>query len=275
MSFSVLILTHNEADNLEACLASLRGCDDVVVLDSGSTDATVEIAKAAGVRVFYRAFDSFAAQRNYALQEITFAHQWVFQLDADERMTEELLDECNVVSLHGEYSAYFVANRLYFLGRWIKRASQYPYYQVRFLKIGEADFSGGGHGQYAGRSDKGFGYMKQSYIHYNFSKGIKEWVAKHNRYSSIEADIAAESRTAISWRFKTVFDAYERKKFQKQIYYRLPFRPWLKYFYLLFVAGGIMDGRPGRVYCRLVFLYEYLIWVKGLELRYRKAGGPL
>jgi glycosyltransferase involved in cell wall biosynthesis len=275
MPYSILILTHNEAGNLPDCLASVRECDDVVVLDSGSTDETVAIAAAAGARVFQRRFDNFAAQRNYALSAIQFNHAWVFQLDADERMTPELSRECIAVATRSEHSAYFVANRLMFLGRWIRHASQFPFHQVRFLKVGEADFAGGGHGQYAGRADRGFGYLNESYVHYNFSKGIEDWVAKHNRYSSIEAGLAEGRRRPLVWRWRSLTDSYERKQWMKQMYYRMPLRPWLKFFYLLFIAGGILDGRPGWIYCRMVFFYEYLICTKVRELRLRRQNGRL
>src|SRR3954470_13250605 len=93
-SISVLILTLNEERNLPGCLESAASSHDVVVLDSGSTDRTVEIARAAGARVFTRPFDNFAGQRNHAQKNIPFKFPWVFHLDADERLTPELFSEC-------------------------------------------------------------------------------------------------------------------------------------------------------------------------------------
>src|SRR5580698_8393750 len=92
--YSVVILTLNEERALPACLASLKGCNDIVLLDSGSTDGTVALAKEAGARVFTRPFDTFAGQRNFAQKEIKFLNPWVFHLDADERMTVGLDEEC-------------------------------------------------------------------------------------------------------------------------------------------------------------------------------------
>ena len=85
--FSVVILTLNEERNLPTCLASIAGCDDVIVLDSGSKDQTAEVARAAGARVVVNPFENFAAQRNFADHTVAFKHPWVFHLDADERMT--------------------------------------------------------------------------------------------------------------------------------------------------------------------------------------------
>src|SRR4051812_8470323 len=93
-NYSVVILTLNEERDLPACLESVRTCDDIVVLDSGSTDHTAEIARTAGARVFERRFDTFAGQRNHAQREVKFRHAWVFHLDADERLTPELDQEC-------------------------------------------------------------------------------------------------------------------------------------------------------------------------------------
>jgi glycosyltransferase involved in cell wall biosynthesis len=96
--FSVLILTLDEERNLPACLASVTGCNDIVVLDSGSTDRTVAIARDAGARAFERAFTDFADQRNFALETVAFKNEWVFHLDADERLTPDLLRECDAVA---------------------------------------------------------------------------------------------------------------------------------------------------------------------------------
>src|SRR5262245_55130344 len=95
-NYSVLILTLNEERDLPRCLASVSACDDVVVLDSGSTDQTTAQARAAGAQVFTRTFDNFAGQRNHAQREIPFRHRWVFHLDADEQFTPELDAECRL-----------------------------------------------------------------------------------------------------------------------------------------------------------------------------------
>ena len=188
--FSILILTKNEEGNIRDCLESLTWCDDVVVLDSLSDDATCDIAREMGARVFQRPFDDFGAQRNHALDEIKFAHPWVFHLDADERFNEELRKDCDRVIEEDVHSAYFVPNKIIFLGKWIKHCTQYPYPQVRLLKIGEVRFMKAGHGQKEDTATRGVGHIHTAYDHYNFSKGIGEWIDKHNVYSSQEVDSA-------------------------------------------------------------------------------------
>ena len=98
MSISVLILTLNEQANLPACLASVRWCDDIVVLDSLSTDQTVEIATREGACVIQRKFDNWASHQNWAMDNIPFKYDWVFYLDADERMTDDLREEIQSIS---------------------------------------------------------------------------------------------------------------------------------------------------------------------------------
>jgi glycosyltransferase involved in cell wall biosynthesis len=274
MSISILILTLNEEQNIEACLNSVAFADDVVVLDSYSSDETVALAKAKGAQVYQRHFDDFGSQRNYALDEIQFKHDWVFHLDADERFNEVLKKECERVVVLDERSAYFVPNRIIFLGKWIKRCTQYPYPQVRLIKRGEVRFAKAGHGQREDQAQRGVGHIQVAYDHYNFSKGIEDWIAKHNRYSSEEARLAT---TIESRPFSECFsgDSMTRKRALKSWFVRLPARPWIKFFYLYFIKLGVLDGMPGLVYCRLQMMYEAMIMLKMKELKRTNKGLPI
>lgn len=271
--FSVLILTKNEETNIGACIDSVSWCDDVVVLDSHSEDRTREIAALRGAQVFQRAFDDFGAQRNYALEHIEFRHLWVFHLDADERFNEGLRRECEEVITKDECSAYFVANRIMFLGRWIKHSSQYPYHQVRLVKRGEARFAKSGHGQKEDGALRCAGYLKTPYDHLNFSKGITDWVDRHNRYSSeeaVEATFLREGPIPLEDIFSP--DSLARKRALKRLHARLPARWLFKFVYLYFGNGGFLDGYPGFVYCMLNGFYDFLITAKISEKRHFKQG---
>lgn len=265
--FSILILTKNEEDNLPACLDSVRWGDDVVVLDSLSTDRTREVAGDWGARVYERAFDDFGSQRNHALDEISFKHPWVFHLDADERFNDELRAECERVIRENRHSAYFVPNKIIFLGRWIRHATQYPYPQVRLLKVGEVRFHKAGHGQREGEAERGIGSIDIPYDHYNFSKGITDWVEKHNRYSSEEAGEAAELVTGPLPFRDLLRGGMARRRALKRLHARLPGRWLLKFCYLYFLRRGFLDGYPGFAYCVLQGFYDFLICVKIKELK--------
>lgn len=270
--FSVLILTKNEEANIAACLDSVSWCNDVVVLDSGSTDDTRAIAEARGARVLRRAFDDFGSQRNHALDHAGFKNSWVFHLDADERFNEALREECEQVIEKDECSAYFVANRLMFLGRWIKRSSQYPYHQVRLVKLGEARFSKSGHGQREDSPRRGAGYLRTPYDHLNFSKGIADWVDRHNRYSDEEAAGSVALREGdVPMTDLISPDPLVRKRALKRLHARLPGRWLCKFIYLYVWKLGFLDGYPGFAYCTLNGFYDFLISAKIKELKAGKT----
>jgi len=270
MAFSVLILTFNEESNITACLDSVAWADDVVVLDSFSHDRTVALAESKGARIFQRMFDDFGSQRNYALDEIEFKHNWVFHLDADERFNEELRAECERVIGLDEKSAYFVPNRIIFLGKWIKRCTRYPYPQVRLIKRGEVRFAKSGHGQREDQVQRGVGHIHVPYDHFNFSKGIEDWIAKHNRYSSEEARLASEiERRPLLECFSA--DSMTRKRALKSWFVHMPGRPLIKFLYLYVIQFGFLDGMPGFVYCRLQMIYESMIVIKIKELQNQRS----
>lgn len=273
--FSILILTKNEEANLPACLQSVAWCDDVVVLDSFSNDGTCDLARERGASLHQRAFDDFGSQRNFALDEIQFKHPWVFHLDADERFNEELRSECERAIEQDEHSAYFVPNRIMFLGKWIKHSTQYPYPQVRLLKVGEVRFAKAGHGQREDQAKRGVGHIHVAYDHFNFSKGISDWVEKHNRYSSEEADdLFASSAGAIDWQGLLSGGSMRRKRALKQLHARLPGRWLVKFLYLYILRRGFLDGYPGFVYCVLQGFYDFLIVAKVKERRQAVPAGP-
>jgi glycosyltransferase involved in cell wall biosynthesis len=254
--FSVLILTYNEERNLPRCLASVAGCDDIVVLDSGSTDRTAELARAAGARVEVRRFDNFANQRNHAQRNIPFRHRWVFHLDADETMTPALISECRATAAAGtEVDGFWVAPRMMFRGRWIPHCTDYPAWQARFVRAPEFEFIEVGHGQRESPRMR-LGRLQAAYEHDLSAGGEAEWLEKHRRYARAEAKafLAGESRPALSGLFSG--DRLTRRRALKYHSHALPLRPLLRFFYQYVLRGGFLDGAPGLRYCRLLAQYE-------------------
>ena len=269
--FSILILTQDEESDLEACLDSISWCDDIWVLDSGSVDKTVDIAERRGCHVLRRKFDNFADQRNYAIDNADFKHRWVFDLDADERFTDELRQECEDAVRKDELSAYFVANKMMLHGKWIRHASQFPVYQMRFHKLGEIRFVPYGHGQREGDAERGIGYMKAAYIHYAFSKGLAAWFRKHVEYAKREAvQLICEENgcaTVCGQSAASVASPVARRRRLKRLAAKMPARPFLKFIYLMFIKGGILDGPTGWLYCRMQAHYEFLCTALLSDLR--------
>jgi glycosyltransferase involved in cell wall biosynthesis len=253
--FSVLILTLNEERDLPACLDSVSGCEDIVVLDSGSTDGTAAIARAAGARIFFRPFDNFAGQRNFAQREIPFRSRWVFHLDADERMTPELAAECAAAAGREDVDGFFAAPKMTFEGRWIPHCTDYPAWQARFVRAPGFAFVEVGHGQ---REAPGLrlGRLRSGYWHDLSSGGESEWVEKHRRYAAAEAREQLRSRGAGRLRDLWSADALVRRRLVKSLSYSLPCRPALRFLYQYILRRGFLDGGPGYRYCRLLARYE-------------------
>ncbi|MBM3955289.1 MAG: glycosyltransferase family 2 protein [Planctomycetes bacterium] len=268
MPYSILVLTQNEEINVARCLNSLPAGSDIVVLDSGSTDGTLDVVRRYPVRIAERPFDSFAAQRNWAVDTVGFRHDWILHLDADECLTEPLRAELETVTSRDEHSAYVLANRLFFMGRWIRHASMYPYYQARLLKRGEARFGQVGHGQILAEAQRGVGTIREPYDHHNFSRGITDWVTRHNKYSSDEARRIVSGTAHGSLPGASSGTGKEtRQQRLKWVADRVPARPVVRFLYLYIYKLGILDGRPGFDYCLLMAFYDYLTRLKARELR--------
>ncbi len=269
---SVLILTHNEEVNIADCLDSVTWANDVLVLDSGSQDRTVEIAEAKGARVMERPFDNFASQRNYGLAEGDLQSDWVLHLDADERVPPSLRDALFAVVQGGEgYDAYRVPSKLIFRGQWLKHAGMYPTYQVRFGRREALAFTQAGHGQRADLPAHRIGTLDEPLRHYAFSKGLADWFERHNRYSTDEARRALRLRNeeSFDWRGLVTGDAQRRRRLLKDLSYRLPFRPLLRFLYVAVGRLGVLDGRSGLTYATMLAVYEYMVSLKIGELRRR------
>lgn len=274
MSLSILLLTLNEEANLPACFSAINWCDDVVVLDSFSTDDTVSLAESLGARVYQRRFDHFAGQRNYALDQIEFKHDWVLHLDADEIVTPELHSEMLRVISEDRFDAFRVPSKTMFFGRWLRYSGMYPTYQVRLGHRERLRFKQVGHGQREDLPQERVGTLTEPYLHYSFSKGMAEWIDKHNRYSTDEAHETVKvlsSEQGLDWPGLLSNDRTRRRRALKGLSFRLPFRPTLRFFYMYVLRRGFLDGRAGFTYCRLLALYEYLIVLKTRELRVREG----
>jgi glycosyltransferase involved in cell wall biosynthesis len=277
--FSVYILTYNEESEIGPCLDSiLPHCDDVIVVDSFSTDQTVAIAKAYiaqghPLRVVQHAFESHGKQRTWMLRTLETAHPWVYILEADERMTPELYAECAQATQQDHYIGYYAAERVMFMNRWIRRCTQYPRYQMRLFRRDRVWFDDYGHTERE-VCDGPTSFLKATYPHYTSGKGFNRWFEKHNRYSTDEAreTLKQLAQGDINWR-DLWFGSSEviRRRALKDLSLRLPFRPLLRFLYMYFLLGGIWDGRAGFTWCVLQAFYEYMILLKVWELRQTPA----
>jgi glycosyltransferase involved in cell wall biosynthesis len=247
------------------------------VFDSHSTDGTVAIATARGAHVTTRVFDNYAAQRNAALHGCPFKNRWVLTLDADERVPPSLARSMAeyVAVAPTEVAACRLRRRDYWGRTWLKHSQISPYY-VRLVQPPRVRYE---------RSvnevlhvDGAIHDLVEPFDHYPFSKGMRHWLDKHNVYSSMEAQCVVDGSTddtpfSVSRAF-LARDFNERRKHQKELFYRLPFRPVVKFLYVYFWRRGFLDGYAGFNYAMLQSLYEYMIVLKTRELRSGRATPP-
>lgn len=263
--FSVIILTYNEEDTLQGCLDSIKWCDDVVIVDSFSTDTTCTIAKERGVRVFQNKFTDFAQQRNFANDSIQLKHEWVFHLDADEHFTTELRTECNKVIEKYQFGAFLVPAKEILWGTWLKYSAG-KVYQMRFHKLTDARYEQYGHGQRECELRKGLGKLGNAYEHYFFSKGVNQWFIKHLKYAAEEAE-NEEKVSLIEIPIGKLISgkSYEKRRVLKALSYKMPLRPLFKFFYMYIFKLGFLDGIVGFRFCLMKSIYEQFIIFKKIE----------
>lgn len=272
---SALVLTLNEEINIGECLDSLAWCDDIIVLDSGSTDRTRSTAAAKGARIVAREFDNWASHQNWAVSRIGFRHPWVLYLDADERCPPDLRDEVLRCAAAGaSESAFRVRRKDFFMGRWLKHAQLYPTWLVRLFRPQRIRYERLVNP--VAIVDGPVGELRGHILHYPFSHGVSHWIARHNRYSDFEAVEAAKARESAP-PLTALFagDPSVRRRALKDMFFRLPGRPLVKFAYYYGWRRGFLDGRAGLTYATLQAIYEYLIACKGVELKRRRRGLPV
>jgi glycosyltransferase involved in cell wall biosynthesis len=270
---SIMILTLNEEANVGECIDSCAWSDDIVVFDSFSGDRTREIALSKGARVFERAFDNYAAQRNAALTGVPYKHPWVFMVDADERVPSDLAREIEA-SLRAApvgTAMFRMRRKDFFMGQWLKRSSGYPTWFGRLVRLGHIRVEREVNEEYIAAG--AIGHLKCHLHHYPFNKGISFWFERHNRYSSMEAlvkvGIGSEPLDSAS-----IFsrDPIARRRSLKQLLYRIPLRPLIVFLYLYVFRLGVLDGRAGFYFSRMRAAYELFIDLKVLETKRRRRG---
>ncbi len=263
---SIIILTKNEQKDLSSCLTSLKWCDDVHILDSGSIDNTIEIAKKFNVKTSFNEFISFGKQRNYALDNIITKYDWILFLDADEVVTTEFVNEMfnKIVEADSSVAGFYCCWKMILESRWLKYCDNFPKWQFRLLRKGKARFTDFGHGQKENNIIGKIEYIKEPYLHYGFSKGWHAWIERHNKYSTVEA----KARLYNIPPFRNIFSKHSSKRNPalKSWLIKIPGWPLFRFIYSYILRFGFLEGRPGFIYCVNMAYYEFLIKIKIREL---------
>lgn len=283
LPITAIILTHNEELNIGDCLQSIYSwASEIIIVDSFSTDKTIDIIKKYDCRYYERKFVNQAEQFNWALDNVQINNDWILRLDADEIMLPETWEE---IALHfqihnsefiihdSDITGFYMKRRVYFMGRWINHGGYYPAW---FLRLWRKDA-----GRYEERAmdehvilSKGKTINLKNDFEEHDKKNLSVWIEKHNKYATREAQAYINEATR-SEEHKIKADRIgtdpEKKRWYKNnFYYKLPpfFRALLYWKYRYFIRLGFLDGVPGLIFHFLQgFWYRFLVDAKIYELK--------
>lgn len=275
VDLTIVILTKNEEKNLKKCIKSFNNvAKRVVIIDSFSTDKTVEIAKELGAEIFEHPFENHAAQFNWALDNIGLDTEWVMKVDADEEFTEELSAEIEskLDYLDSTVTGVILRRRVYFMGKWLKHGGMYPQLLLRIFRVGH-----------------GMSEMKLMDEHLivhdgkvvtfdndfadNNNKSLDWWIGKHNWYANKEVLDQQMKADAINGESSvgetaTSMQAKIKRFIKNHGYYSLPkfFRAHIYFVYRYYFRLGFLDGTEGKIFTFLqAYWYRFLVDAKMYE----------
>ena len=269
-----VVLTLNEEQDLARALQSLSWCDELLVLDSGSTDLTQQVAERYQARFIQHRQDPpflITVQRNWALDHCGLSSDWVLFLDADEEVGSKLVQTIQS-SLHSgnNLDAYELTPRYWFLGRWLKHTQGYPNWHPRLIRRGATCFEGGVWESFA--PDSRVGRISVPYEHYAFSKGFDDWLERHRRYSTWDAEqIVAFLTTRKSTTLTTRRWPWMRLFFS-QFWWT---RPSLRFLQKYVLQSGFLEGWQGLLFALMMAGYDMMTVIKVIELLRRQKNLPL
>lgn len=250
MTLSVVIITYNEQANIGRTLESVQWADEIIVVDSGSNDSTVDIARSLGAKVFTEKWKGYAGQKNSAIEKAT--GDWVLSLDADEAVEAQLADEIRTAARgNAALNGYWIARKNYFLGRWIKHGGFWPDRKLRLFRRGTGRFEERLVHETA-KVEGPTGRLKHAFIHQAYPT-LYGYIETQNRYSTLAAQMAVQQ-------------GYRRFSVMNIVV-----RPLATFFYNYFVRLGFLDGREGLALH--LFHSGYVSWKysKAWELARKKS----
>ncbi|UCC94674.1 MAG: glycosyltransferase family 2 protein [Candidatus Omnitrophota bacterium] len=259
---SVIIITFNEQDNIKECIDSVYDwADEIFIVDSGSTDKTLSIAKQYTDKVYDHPFENYAVQRNWAQSRLPIRNEWIFHLDADERVSNELIAELKeVVCAEAQVDGFMVARKTIFRGRCIKHGGHYPVYHMRIFKKSKGrcqDRLYDQHYEVKGKTIK----LKGDIVNI-ITPDITVWKSRHRKWAYLEAvEILSNKHRILNVTLKGS-PIEKRRWFRYKIYYRMPLfiRAWVYYVYRYVFRLGFLDGKQGLIFHFLQGLwYRFLV----------------
>jgi glycosyltransferase involved in cell wall biosynthesis len=274
---TVIIPVRQEALNIEECLASVSWANEIYVVDSHSTDGTIAKAEALGATVVQ--FDyagGWPKKKNWALKTLKIRNPWTLILDADERVGMELVDEIANAIDRSDYDGYYIRWKFMFLGRWMKHSWRHGW-MLRLFRTGRGEYEDLGLRDEGGWDNEVHenvllngraGRLRHHLLHESRAP-LESWIAKQNEFSTWNAVRRLQSSDARTAPLKGILstDPLAQRRSLKEIYLRLPGKPFLMFVYLYLLRGGFLDGRQGYYFCALRAAHELNVEAKMYERR--------
>lgn len=274
LPITAIILTYNEELNISDCVNSIiEHVSEIIIIDSFSTDKTIEIVKKYGCRYFERKFVNQAEQFNWALDNVAINNEWILRLDSDEIMLPETWKEIEEQFLspaklkENDVTGFYIKRRVYFMGRWIKHGGYYPAW---FLRLWRRDS-----GRYEERAmdehvilSRGKAINLLNDFEEHDKKDLSIWIQKHNQYASREAEAYLSKAKNELTAKRRGCDPEKRRWYKDNLYYKLPrfVRASLYWQYRYFIKLGFLDGVPGLIFHFLQgFWYRFMVDAKIYE----------
>jgi glycosyltransferase involved in cell wall biosynthesis len=274
---SVIVAARNEEKNLPRCLEALAQAGEVYVVDSGSTDGTTEIARSFGATVVQFHYQGgWPKKRQWAMDNLPLAYDWILLLDADEALTPELCEEIRESISNDAVDGYYIALRMYFLGRPLRHGDA-SFWKLSLFRRGKgryecrlenqdssmADMEVHEHVVVDGRTKQ----LRNALIHHNV-ESLSRYIQKHNEYSNWEARVLLQGERSNSDLPPSLFGTQaQRRRWLKKKLYGVPGSPVMLFFYRYFLRGAFLDGIPGLIYCGFQAVQMFHTKAKIYELR--------
>jgi glycosyltransferase involved in cell wall biosynthesis len=273
---SAIVAVRNEERNLACCLESLREIDEVYVVDSQSTDATIEVARSFGAKVAQFHYQGgWPKKRQWAMETLPLAHDWILLLDADESLTPELAREIRSAIQDPEYDGYHIALRIFFLGRELRHSGA-SFYKLSLFRRGKgryecrlkeqdasmADMEVHEHVVVEGRNRK----LKFPLLHRNVAS-LSHYIRKHDAYSNWEAKVWLNGNAGVDELTPSLTGTQaQRRRWLRRKFFALPGSPLAYFLYKYVFCMGFLDGIPGFIYCVFQGVQFFHIKAKIYEL---------
>jgi glycosyltransferase involved in cell wall biosynthesis len=269
---TAIVLTYNEALNIDTCLGSLHGwASEIIVVDSGSTDNTIALAQKYTNKIYSHEFINYSQQRNWAINELSIGQPWVMNIDADHELTTELKNE---ISDHFEKGiaplicGFMASRRTMFMGRWIRHGGHYPVYHGIIFKKGKGYCEEKLYDQHF--VIEGESLVLKGDVIDTITDSLSNFTERHNHWATLEAEDAMKMLSA---GHKTIQadkngNPMQQRRYQRLKYYSYPifWRAILYFLYRYFIKMGFLDGRQGLVFHFLqCFWFRFLVDAKIYE----------